>query len=1771
MKKSSINHIFRTIWSEVLNAWVAVSELVSAKGKRSGSSSLNKALNASTIHASGSAECNDRFRIRPLALAVIFCFSAQAQANPIGSQVINGTAAISQAGNTLTVTNSPNAIINWQGFSINPNETTNFVQQSAASSVLNRVVGPDPSQLLGTLTSNGKVFLINPSGILVGQGARIDVAGFVASTLNLSNEDFLADRLNFGSALNAGGIQNAGSITTPEGGTVYLVAPQVENAGLISTPKGETLLAAGNTVQLIDTGTPGVTVQVTGTGNAATNLGQILADSGRIGMVAAVVKNSGTISASSLVSQGGKIFLKASQRTEAGGTVSASGTTGGTVHVLGNEVGIMDGATVSADGVQGGGTILVGGDYQGKNPGIPNARVSYVAPTAALSADALQSGNGGKVIVWADDTTRAYGSISVRGGAGGGNGGFVETSGHRYLDVTRAPDLTALSGKGGSWLLDPEDITISSAAGSNITGTSPYSPAAAGSSILSDAVLRAALVLGGTVTVDTTGGTGTTGSIFVDGTASLTNIDLTAGASTLYLKAHNDITVNSSITAINNPLTMYLIADQDSNSTGAAYINKALNSNNGNINISAFGDIALNDGTTAKLTAGTGTVTLTSAGGAIIGNMTGVPLDISAASVQLTAASGISAGAGPFYVNAGAVGFNNAGSQLVRIYNSRVGASSFTGSTGGPLALHSSDSANPTSIGSITAGGDIKFQIDNININNPINAGANAVYLAPFTLGNPVSIHGGATFDLSSAEISSITAGKIVVGYDGYNFVYPSVAQVGTGSAVSVTNAANLEIWGNTINTGPTAFSNAGGSVGLFGDAMTLAGPVSSAKVWLRGASSGQNIDLGGADAAGTLGLTATELGQITATTLFIGDPLGTGNLHVSSATSPTVTTLGLGAGGGITQSGAAIITATNLAIQAGGNVVLDTAPNVVTNLAAQVSGSASNFSFTNAAALNVGANIDGLSGISMSGFVNPGGMIALISTGALTQSADALLGGSAVYAEGSKVILTQANPTGVIAGKATGSVTGDIFSYTSINGVMVTTVNGFSGIQTASPPDAVSVVLNAGSAGISQNAPIFAGAGTHGLSLITTGPVGLTAANSVGALTATNVGPFAFNNAGALIVGIAGNGVTTTGNQPISIYSGVDLTVNAPVNAGTGNISLTGANLYLGSAAATTVNGGWVNLVATQNNGMFSQFAGGTISSAYGLNVVADNISLGGTIAGACSGGGGCVNIKPFTVGRAMEIAGASPTAGTLSVTQAVLAAINPAATGITGGSIMFGDGTAGAITFTGNFTSPGNMYPNLRGTTISQAPGTTINGMLDVIASGAITLTEPTNQITNLGYSFTSPLSVAVATNVPALTLMGTVSAGSGLTVTNSGGGITVSGATIASTINLKGINGIVLDAASSLTASGAGNAIVLNAGTGGLVNNATAGAAALANTGGGRWLVYAASPASVVKGGLTSNFRHYNATDANYAAPTETGNGFIYASLPGALTVNTTLLSGVASNTFGTAPTATFGYTLSGFADSEDTAASIGLTGSATFTPAISSTTPAGGYTVGYLSGLASTTGYTFTPGIGLAYTVNPTAPAQVAAPVIQQAVATTTTATTTATTTTTTTTTTTAATDPTAATAPVVVDTVAVVGTTTATTDSPVTLAGPAGGTIGGTSGTFGGDSVLVATEPMPATDSTAATPATTTSAATEAPAAAPSAAESSGSGGTTQQDDSAKQDSTAKKDDAAKKDDGAGKDDTAKKDDSEKKENTGKKDSKDDKGRKDKPNEKPEKC
>ena len=154
---------------------------------------INAGISAGIKPATRPPVYTTRLKLQALAVASAFgSFAPAVHGNPIGAQVVGGQATFNAAGNTLTITNSPGAVINWQSFSIGASEITKFQQQSASSAVLNRVVGADPSSILGQLQSNGKVFLINPNGIVFGQGARIDVAGLVASTAHISTADFAA-------------------------------------------------------------------------------------------------------------------------------------------------------------------------------------------------------------------------------------------------------------------------------------------------------------------------------------------------------------------------------------------------------------------------------------------------------------------------------------------------------------------------------------------------------------------------------------------------------------------------------------------------------------------------------------------------------------------------------------------------------------------------------------------------------------------------------------------------------------------------------------------------------------------------------------------------------------------------------------------------------------------------------------------------------------------------------------------------------------------------------------------------------------------------------------------------------------------------------------------------------------------------------------------------------------------------------------------------------------------------------------------------------------------------------------------------------------------------------------------------------------------------------------------------------------------------------------------------------------------------------------------
>lgn len=430
-----------------------------------------------------------------MAMVIGSLVSGGAHANPTGGNVVAGGATINDRGNgTLDINQSTGkAIINWKDFSIGANETVNFRQPGSNSITLNRVVGNDPSAIFGRLNANGTVMLVNPNGVLFGKGARIDVGGLVATTANISDKDFLAGKYKFdkpSSKANAM-IVNEGTISIKDSGLAVLVAPAVRNSGVIEAKLGRVALAGAKTVTVDFHGDGLLSFDATSTVNElprdadgkpvsalVTNAGVIRADGGTVlmtaravkGVIDNVVNTDGIVSAKAVGTQNGKIVLSGGDAgtVNVAGTVEATGANagerGGKVVVTGEHVNVARGAAIDVSGAAGGGEIALGS--QGVAPDDGSAAFSgksstvKVAAGASLKADALVNGKGGNVTMWSNDATAFAGSLSARGGAQGGDGGFAEVSSNKNIGLTGSADLRAPKGKTGLLLIDPTDLRI---------------------------------------------------------------------------------------------------------------------------------------------------------------------------------------------------------------------------------------------------------------------------------------------------------------------------------------------------------------------------------------------------------------------------------------------------------------------------------------------------------------------------------------------------------------------------------------------------------------------------------------------------------------------------------------------------------------------------------------------------------------------------------------------------------------------------------------------------------------------------------------------------------------------------------------------------------------------------------------------------------------------------------------------------------------------------------------------------------------------------------------------------------------------------------------------------------------------------------------------------------------------------------------------------------------------------------------------------------------
>ncbi|MFH2001806.1 MAG: filamentous hemagglutinin N-terminal domain-containing protein, partial [Planctomycetota bacterium] len=550
-----------------------------------------------------------------------FCLIAPARAQVEGEQVINGQVTFERHDDQTLIHAGDQSIIEYSRFNIAPEEIVQFIQPDAASRVLNRVLDANPSLIQGTLLANGIVYIVNPAGVYFSQGSLVDAGGIYAAAGSISNADFLAGIDRF-TALQGSVIQRG----TMQADQVFLAGSHVSNEGVINAPSGLVVLSAGDEI-LLGERDGHVMVKIyranadTGLSDAAgvANSGDINAKNGTIllsagDLYALAIRQSGRLQAGrvEITGQGNGIV-------EAGGELWAQNhSLGGRVEITGEKVAVT--GRINASGEHGGGTILIGGDYQGKGM-LSNAAHTLVMPEALLTADAVQTGDGGTIIVWSDLSTQFYGRASATGGALSGNGGFAEVSGKQSLRFRGGVDLSAAYGESGRLLLDPLNISISTAADTNTAGFTP--PGDLTEAFADDAGLDSVF--------DVTAGTGSFAGVASGTTIELQatndisvdadfNIATSTGSSdvNLVLRSGNDINVNSVITASGTG-TLTLSAD-DNTPDGAGDI--TLSSSGGLVTANQDITLTSNDisiDSSATFNAGSGTVTLLASDGAAMG------------------------------------------------------------------------------------------------------------------------------------------------------------------------------------------------------------------------------------------------------------------------------------------------------------------------------------------------------------------------------------------------------------------------------------------------------------------------------------------------------------------------------------------------------------------------------------------------------------------------------------------------------------------------------------------------------------------------------------------------------------------------------------------------------------------------------------------------------------------------------------------------------------------------------------------------------------------------------------------------------------------------------------------------------------------------------------------------------------------------------------------------------------------------------------------------
>jgi filamentous hemagglutinin family protein len=1378
--------------------------------------------------------------------------------NPTGGAVVAGSATIGPAGSTLTINQASNtAIINWQTFSIAGGETTKFIVPNSTSATLNRVTGGNPSAIYGTLQSNGQVFLINPSGILVGAGGRIDTAGFLGSTLDVSNDAFLkGGDMHFAGSSSAG-IDNQGSINAV-GGDVYLIANQVGNHGTITAAQGNVGLAAGSDVLFQQAGDQHLFVQATPSGTTravgVTNTGSIHAASAELkaaggNAYALAINNTGSIAATGFKKINGQVFL-----TTDTGDISNSGT--------------ISAATATK---QGGKISLT--STSGK---VANSGTIVASATAA-------GGTGGPVLLKTTAGTAANtGEIDAKGGQGGA-GGQVEVSGAKVV-VTGKVDTTAPGGTTGMFTIDPATFTVASSGGDE-TG------AQVGSDLGTSNVTLSA-----------------SQSLIIDDAISWTS------AFTLTLQTQSSgsaIAINAAITGMNGGLTI------DGSTTGTI----ATPSSAGAINVANFtlqgettwsqvatGDLTLasfvashdfelqNNSTFIRAQGGDGT----SGNPYQIFDVYGLQGLASPSRVPLTEnwelVSDISA-AGTSTWNSGA------GFVPIGVYDGNSSdAASFQGTFNGQG--HTIDGLtinlpNGTGVGMFGDTGN-SSTVENVNLTNVNVTGGyyvgGLVGIADATKTNVSSggtvtgtTYVGGLFGIAFGTINETFSTGIVHGNSGGSDVGGLIGYVQGGStsnsySTATVNAPNSSEVGGLIGvsgvpistsyaTGAVTGGNTvGGLVGSSGSTIADSYFATDGTGQSVGVGSGGTVTYLGSPASSVTGLTLAQMKMQssfdsawdftnvwstqgnTTTPILIADGTQSGGSGGSNGSGGNG-----GSGPTDTLSGTAYINSGTTADGANFTIDLISGGSL---LGSTTTNSAGGFTFSiDASDLTSGVLLTDPSHAGDTFFqaLNPGSSITGID----------------IWGSTLRVVADTANNT--LLGQTIGSLTGNGINYSVSNSALSTA----SGVN-------MNIIANYGIDGNITTGGMFVTGGDSvltgsqnatvtGTSVSLNGPMnrtgGLTLTSTSGDIDLSGVGipanystvhGLTLNSAGSVAVTnsylslgggsftATGHGYTSTGNANDS-SDGIDL-FNTTILAAGGDITLTGTGGYsnpgngvqgglgvtIGSDGSTpallsTTGNGNITVTGTFAQNITSQtalsaidiFEQGSAANINTLSTVNGTITLNGTVSQGQSGAG----VAAVLVGGGSQLT-ATGTGGSVSITgnSSGSTAVDPSGNGTADTGVHIGS-TGGAATNISVATNGGITIHGTGGVIdSSSATSAATTGSADGVDIRPVTtLTAGTGSSVSItgagGSAITSSAFTGSADGVDLGNGTGGITAinvaqGGGLTVTGTGGTINTSQATDTAGQNIPSADGVALQNNAQITATG--NGFITLDGNGGTVNH-------------------------------------------------------------------------------------------------------------------------------------------------------------------------------------------------------------------------------------------------------------------------------------------------------------------------------------------------------------